>query len=227
MPSEKAMTLYVEELQKIVETMSYTENVADFYGSIGELDNVSIEDLALVAPAAIKKERSNPHSPLHSRETSPARSNGYTNSYQNGYSHSATDTSDDDEYIDTVEVRSDEASRGSSKHHLSLQDEIPVVSIEHMSRQRDRKLNYSQQNGGVHKKVRRLSLIQSTLEINSISSCQNLPMTEVTNKLNIDQSTLTQLVQITDKMRVDLQQVNGRMNALEQKVSAGGKAICL
>lgn len=108
MPKEKAMTLYVEELQKIVETMSYTENVADFYGSINELDNVSMEDLALIAPAAIQKERSNPHSPLHSRETSPTRSipisyvNGYQN--QNGYSHSATDTSDD-EYIDTVEVR--------------------------------------------------------------------------------------------------------------------------
>lgn len=106
MPREKAMNSYVEELQKIVETMSYTENVADFYGSINELDNVSIEDLALVAPAAIKKERSNPHSPLHSRETSPTRSipNGYTNGFQNGYSHSATDTSDD-EYIDTVEVK--------------------------------------------------------------------------------------------------------------------------
>lgn len=108
MPKEKAMSSYVEELQKIVETMSYTENVADFYGSIGDLNNVSIDDLALVAPAAIKKERSNPHSPLHSRETSPTRniSNGYVNGYQNqnGYSHSATDTSDD-EYIDTVEVR--------------------------------------------------------------------------------------------------------------------------
>jgi hypothetical protein len=45
-------------------------------------------------------------------------------------------------------------------------------------------------------------------------------MTEVTNKLNIDQSTLTQLVQITDKMRVDLQQVNSRMNVLEQKVGS-------
>jgi hypothetical protein len=53
-------------------------------------------------------------------------------------------------------------------------------------------------------------------------------MTEVTNKLNIDQSTLTQLVQITDKMKTDLQQVNSRMNVLEQKVSnAGGEAIYL
>lgn len=109
MPKEKAMLSYVEELQKIVETMSYTENVADFYGSIGELDNVSLEDLQLVAPEAIKKARSNPNSPLHSRDTSPMRSiesisKGYVNGYQNGYSHSATDTSDD-EYIDTVEVK--------------------------------------------------------------------------------------------------------------------------
>ena len=109
MPKEQAMISYVEQLQKIVETMSYTENVADFYGSISQLDNVSIEDLQLVAPKVIKKALSNPNSPLHSRDTSPTRSienisNGYANGYQNGYSHSATDTSDD-EYIDTVEVK--------------------------------------------------------------------------------------------------------------------------
>lgn len=150
------MTLYVEDLQKIVETMSYTENVADFYSSVDQLDNVSMEDLALVAPEAIKKERSNPHSPLNSRETSPTRSipSGYTNGYQNGYSHSATDTSDD-EYIDTVEVNMPTPPRQvalTSLYHL--QDEIPVASIDiHMSRHRDRQLNYSQQNGGIHKKV--------------------------------------------------------------------------
>lgn len=110
MPRDKAMESYVEELRKIVETMSYTENVADFYGSINQLDNVNVDDLALIAPEAINKARSNPNSPLHSRETSPERTianipNGYTNGYQNGYSHSASDTSDDDEYIDTVEVR--------------------------------------------------------------------------------------------------------------------------
>lgn len=105
MPKEKAMKSYVEELQKIVETMSYTDNVADFYSSIDQLDNVSIEDLQLVAPAAIKKSLSNPESPLHSRETSPTRviSNG-PSGFTNGYNHNSTDTSDD-EYIDTVEVR--------------------------------------------------------------------------------------------------------------------------
>jgi hypothetical protein len=107
MPKEKAMESYVSELRKIVETMSYTDNVADFYGSINQLDNVSVEDLALVAPDAIKKARSNPNSPLHSRDASPSRettTNNFTNGYQNGYSHSATDTESDDEYIDTVEV---------------------------------------------------------------------------------------------------------------------------
>lgn len=53
---------------------------------------------------------------------------------------------------------------------------------------------------------------------NSILCFQNPPMTEVTNKLNIDPSMLTHLVQITDKMKVDLQQVNSRMSVLEQKV---------
>lgn len=109
MPREKAMESYVDELRKIVETMSYNDNVADFYSSVSQLDNVSLEDLQLVAPAAIENNLSNPNSPLHSRETSPTRSiehipNGYSNGYQNGYGHSATDTSDD-EYIDTVEVR--------------------------------------------------------------------------------------------------------------------------
>lgn len=44
--------------------MSYTDNVANFMGSIGELDGVSVEDLEAVAPDAIKKVRSQPNSPF-------------------------------------------------------------------------------------------------------------------------------------------------------------------
>lgn len=126
MPKERAMENYVDELKKIVETMSYTENVANFIGSVSDFDNISVEDLQLVAPEAVKNARSRPNSPFHSRETSPIRSesafaddltysqtklhqdnligntNGYTNGYTNG-GHS-TDISDD-EFIDTVEVR--------------------------------------------------------------------------------------------------------------------------
>lgn len=44
--------------------MSYTDNVADFMGSISELDGVSVDDLEAVAPDAIKKVRSQPNSPF-------------------------------------------------------------------------------------------------------------------------------------------------------------------
>lgn len=64
MPKEKAMELYVEELKKIIETMSYTDNVAEFMGSISELDGVDVSDLEAVAPDAIRKVRSQPNSPF-------------------------------------------------------------------------------------------------------------------------------------------------------------------
>ncbi|XP_035794952.1 acyl-CoA-binding domain-containing protein 4-like [Anopheles albimanus] len=72
MPKETAMQKYVDELKKIVETMSYTDNVANFMEyNMSELDNINISDLEMVAPEAIKKARSRPNSPLASREASP------------------------------------------------------------------------------------------------------------------------------------------------------------
>lgn len=53
--------------------MSYTENVANFMGSINELDGINVDDLEAVAPDAIKKVRSQPNSPFASRDTSPIR----------------------------------------------------------------------------------------------------------------------------------------------------------
>lgn len=75
MPKEVAMQKYVDELKKIVETMSYTENVANFmeYSTTEQDTGVSISDLEMVAPEAIQKVRSRPNSPLASRDTSPAR----------------------------------------------------------------------------------------------------------------------------------------------------------
>ncbi|XP_062534988.1 acyl-CoA-binding domain-containing protein 5 [Armigeres subalbatus] len=76
MPREVAMQKYVDELKKIVETMSYTENVANFmeYSTVDQDSGVNISDLEMVAPEAIQKVRSRPNSPLASRDTSPARS---------------------------------------------------------------------------------------------------------------------------------------------------------
>lgn len=64
MPRERAMELYVEELKKIIETMSYTDNVAEFMGSITELNSVDLDDLEAVAPDAIKQVKSRPNSPF-------------------------------------------------------------------------------------------------------------------------------------------------------------------
>lgn len=64
MSKERAMELYVDELKKIIETMSYTDNVAEFMGSISELDGVDVDDLEAVAPEAIKKVKSQPNSPF-------------------------------------------------------------------------------------------------------------------------------------------------------------------
>lgn len=100
MSGERAMELYVDELKKIIETMSYTDNVAEFMGSISQLNGIDVDDLEAVAPDAIKKVKSHPNSPfgkhcrqyysdlgqfkivffLASREASPIR----TNSYRNG-----------------------------------------------------------------------------------------------------------------------------------------------
>lgn len=73
MPKEKAMEGYVNELKKIVETMSFTENVANFVGSISEIEKVDVNDLELVAPEAMAHARSRPGSPFASRTPSPQR----------------------------------------------------------------------------------------------------------------------------------------------------------
>jgi len=63
-PKERAMELYVEELKKIIETMSYTDNVSDFMGSVSELNGIDVGDLQAVAPEAMKKVISHPNSPF-------------------------------------------------------------------------------------------------------------------------------------------------------------------
>lgn len=123
MPKERAMQLYVDELRKIIETMSYTENVANFMGSVSELDSINLDDLEVVAPGIMKVAQSHPNSPFSSRCNSPqpgltANGDVYQNGHANGGSvsesetdtfmiskshHSQTVDQSDDEYTDTVE----------------------------------------------------------------------------------------------------------------------------
>jgi acyl-CoA-binding protein len=113
MPRDKAMEAYVNELKQIVETMSYTQNVAEFYNSLNEFD-MKVEDIALIAPEVIRS-KSQENSPYHTTNgtvTTRSDENIETTNEEiiipNGHTHgsnSAEDSSDEDEYIDTVDVR--------------------------------------------------------------------------------------------------------------------------
>lgn len=153
MPAEEAMKNYVDELKQIVETMSYTDNVAKFMGSLDSVyEAVPAADLELLLGPTIERMRSMPgspigNSPLGSREASPTRapissslgstpasSQSASPQRHAGSSDEGLDDDDDDddeeEFIDTVE----------SSEFVS---EKPLSS----------RNNYSQMNGGIHHKL--------------------------------------------------------------------------
>ncbi|KAI4467463.1 acyl-coa-binding protein acbp [Holotrichia oblita] len=105
MTKAEAMARYVEELHTIVETMSYSDKVANFLDApSNEMDNISMADLQLVAGDVFEKVRSRSNSPLTSREPSPERI--YSNSAGSSSPCPSTTDSDhsDGEYVDTIEA---------------------------------------------------------------------------------------------------------------------------
>ncbi|EDW12219.1 acyl-CoA-binding domain-containing protein 5 [Drosophila mojavensis] len=72
---EQAMQRYVESLQEIIETMSFTENVQNFVGSLDGLTNINLDELDLVSPGMRELAESHPNSPFHSRTNSPQHGN--------------------------------------------------------------------------------------------------------------------------------------------------------
>lgn len=138
MSRTEAMNNYVEELKKIVETMSYTDNVATFLGSLDSFyESVPAEDLELLVGPVLERMRSQPDSPLSgsplaSRETSPHRvrntSRHITSSLETSpaSSHSASplppDTDgEEEEFIDTVESAPDRMQKDTTKSSISVQ----------------------------------------------------------------------------------------------------------
>ncbi|KAJ8687854.1 hypothetical protein QAD02_023649 [Eretmocerus hayati] len=158
MSREEAMINYVEELKKIVETMSYNENVANFMDSFDAFyESVPIDDLELVVGPIMDRLRSQSGgalTPLGSREASPIRRSDAT--IHNNFSHlEATsdnlnvssgngETETEDEFIDTVEsvpgVFQDRSSKiWNDQDHFGNQ----LVRQEPMS-----EVNYAYVNGG-------------------------------------------------------------------------------
>lgn len=104
---EQAMQRYVESLQEIIETMSFTENVQNFVGSLDGLTNINLDELELVSPGMRELAESHPNSPFHSRTNSPQHgsstnntpvtstatevlTNGHTTPLTNGYTSKTT-----------------------------------------------------------------------------------------------------------------------------------------
>ncbi|XP_076757047.1 acyl-CoA-binding domain-containing protein 4 [Xylocopa sonorina] len=117
MSRTEAMNNYVEELKKIVETMSYTDKVASFLDSLDSFcESVPPQDLELLLGPVLERMRSQPGmplsgSPLASRETSPHRvcnknrhiASSLETSPASSHSASPPDTDGEEEFIDTVE----------------------------------------------------------------------------------------------------------------------------
>ncbi|KAK0078217.1 hypothetical protein PV325_002826 [Microctonus aethiopoides] len=161
MSRQEAMNNYVDELKKIVETMSYTDNVANFLGSLDSFyENVPAEDLEMLVGPVLERMRSQPGSPLSgsplgSRETSPQRvrntARHITSSLETSpaSSHSASplppDTdNDDEEFKDTIES----APEKTFKEFNTTKSSIGIPQSNKSSGQESKPLHYNSMNGG-------------------------------------------------------------------------------
>lgn len=212
MPREVAMQKYVDELKKIVETMSYTDNVANFleYGNgngTGGNDSsdsgVSLNDLEMVAPEAIQKVRSRPNSPIASRDTSPVRSspvppqqqqqqplvvNGFhspvpAKPLTNGYHHYQNGAQSDLSDDEYIDTVEDSETESTFR---------PIVAS-HVSRSRSQVV----QNGGSE-------------QFHSLGSVSSVGNPEVAS----------QLARAIERLNASVQQVNQRINVVEQSVAS-------
>ncbi|XP_012343032.1 acyl-CoA-binding domain-containing protein 4 isoform X1 [Apis florea] len=129
MSRTEAMNNYVEELKKIVETMSYTDKVANFLDSLDSFcESVPPEDLELLLGPVLERMRSQPGmplsgSPLASRETSPHRvcnitrhiASSLETSPATSHGTSPPDTDGEEEFIDTVESAPERIQKDTTK----------------------------------------------------------------------------------------------------------------
>ncbi|XP_063391583.1 acyl-CoA-binding domain-containing protein 5-B isoform X2 [Cydia fagiglandana] len=92
MSQTEAMQAYVDELHKIVETMSYSSDVASFLSVDDEDEEFPNRDLELVAGDVLRRVRSEHNTPIGSRSVSGASS-----------PVPRTRHDSEDEYIDTVD----------------------------------------------------------------------------------------------------------------------------
>ncbi|KAK3930199.1 Acyl-CoA-binding domain-containing protein 5 [Frankliniella fusca] len=225
MPAEEAMKNYVDELKQIVETMSYTENVAKFMGSLDSVyEAVPAADLELLLGPTIERMRSMPgspigNSPLGSRETSPTRapissslgstpasSESASPQRHPGSSDEGADECDDDdddddeeEFIDTVEVSE------------FVSEKLPSI-----------RNNYSQMNGGIHHKFNgdvlhhSSNAVESEIHDRSRGRERGSPTTKRRNANQAQSSDISeQMRDVVLHLQRDLDRITARVRSLE------------
>ncbi|KAK5648714.1 hypothetical protein RI129_003606 [Pyrocoelia pectoralis] len=106
MSKQDAMKHYVDELHRIVETMSYSDKVENFLEAPpNELDSLNMADLELIVGDVMERVRSRSNSPLGSRDVSPNRLHSNASTSPSELSSSAEESDhSDEEYIDSVEI---------------------------------------------------------------------------------------------------------------------------
>ncbi|XP_025833389.1 acyl-CoA-binding domain-containing protein 5 [Agrilus planipennis] len=186
MPKEEAMKHYVDELHSIVETMSYTDKVANFLEApTTELDSLSMTDLELVAGDVIERVRSQPNSPLASRETSPQRvrsSLGTSSATSSSVSPEDSEHSDE-EYIDSVEVPDPKLSRQLQNGVIPSGEQISTMNgfvKEHKSRAKTR----PQPQQSVHIPTSQSFTVDINDEIRATMNSLKAAVERLTNKVN-------------------------------------------
>lgn len=190
---EQAMQKYVECLQEIIETMSFTENVQDFVGSLQGLENINLDELEMIAPRMRKLAESHPNSPFHSRTNSPLH--GSTNSNgEEPLSNGHNSSSDEINTPPTTPVEPNELST-QSVAQTSINISAPETIL----------MNYSQTNG---------SIDQSDDEYADPFDIQN----ELNESMLHNTEILKQVQATVLRMNSDMASVNQRIIYMEKTI---------
>lgn len=138
MPNTEAMTKYIDELHSIVETLSYSDKVANFLeASSSELESINMNDLELIAGDVLQRVRSQTNSPISSRDASPTHIN--TRPESPNTDPSLADDESDEEYIDTIEALEPKRMAKESLYYEPNMNGI--LQKEHLSRSRTKVQN--------------------------------------------------------------------------------------
>ncbi|XP_044747466.1 acyl-CoA-binding domain-containing protein 5 [Coccinella septempunctata] len=138
MSRTEAMVKYIDELHSIVETLSYSDKVANFLeASSNELESISMSDLELIAGDVLQRVRSQTNSPISSRDASPTHISSRPESPNSN--HIFADDESDEEYIDTIEAPEP---RRIAKESLYYEPNMNgILQKEHVSRSRTKVQN--------------------------------------------------------------------------------------